>query len=54
MARPISIIQITERERKELQRRGEVVKQEQVAEQLGVSKACVNKWSQRTDKSEFP
>ncbi len=30
--------------------RGDVVKQEQVAEQLGVSKACVNKWSQRFER----
>ena len=29
---------------------GDVVKQEQVAEQLGVSKACVNKWSQRFER----
>ena len=70
MARPVSILDITETERTELQRRlnspttaqrdslraaivlrrGEGIKQEQVAEQLGVSKACVNKWSQRFER----
>ena len=70
MARPVSILDITETERTELQRRlnspttaqrdslraaivlrrGEGITQEQVAEQLGVSKACVNKWSQRFER----
>ena len=70
MGRPISKVEITEAERKELQRRvnaptttkrdslraaivlrrAEAIKQEQVAEELGVSKACVNKWSQRFER----
>ena len=70
MARPVSILDITETERTELQRRlnspttaqrdslraaivlwrGEGITQQQVAEQLGVSKACVNKWSQRFER----
>jgi transposase len=70
MARPISIIEVTETERQELQRRvkaptvskrdglraaivlrrAEGKKQVQVAEELGVSVACVNKWSQRFDR----
>lgn len=31
-------------------RRAEGIKQEQVAQELGVSKACVNKWSQRFER----
>ena len=70
MARPVSILDITETERMELQRRlnspttaqrdslraaivlrrGEGITQQQVAKQLGVSKACVNKWSQRFER----
>lgn len=70
MGRPISIVQITEQEKQELQRRvksptvskrdslraqiilrrAEGVKQREVAEQLGVSVACVNKWSQRFER----
>jgi transposase len=70
MARPVSILDITETERTELQRRlnspttaqrdslraaivlrrGEGITQQQVAEQLGVSKTCVNKWSQRFER----
>jgi len=70
MARPISIIEVTETEQQELLRRvnaptaskrdslrAEIVlnraegkKQVQVAKELGVSLACVNKWSQRFDR----
>ena len=70
MARPVSVIEITETERTELQRRlsspttaqrdslraaivlrrAEGIEQEQVANQLGVSKTCVNKWSQRFER----
>ena len=70
MARPVSILDITETERTELQRRlnspttaqrdslraaivlrrGEGITQQQVAEQFGVSKTCVNKWSQRFER----
>ena len=70
MGRPISKLEITEAEKKELQRRVDAptaskrdslraaivlrrvdgVKQEQVAQELGVSKACVNKWSQRFER----
>lgn len=67
MARPISIIELTDAEEKELRkrvsaatcskrdslraaiilRRAEGMKQKDVAEELGVSVPCVNKWSQR-------
>ena len=67
MARPVSILDISAEEEKEIRRRVgasttskrdhlraaiilrriDVVKQVQVAEELGVSVACVNKWSQR-------
>ena len=70
MARPISIVELTEAEGEELQRRvkaptesqrdslraaiilrrAEGVKQVQVARELGVSVACVNKWSQRFER----
>jgi transposase len=70
MARPISIIELTEQEEAELRRRvnaytcstrdslrasiilrrAEGVKQSQVAAELGVSVACVNKWSQRFER----
>jgi transposase len=70
MARPISKIELTDSERRELQRRekaptvskrdslraaivlrrAEGVKQVQIAEDLGVSVACVNKWSQRFEQ----
>jgi len=70
MARPISIIELTEVEEQELQRRvkastaskrdslraaivlrrSEGVRQSQVAQELGVSVACVNKWSQRFER----
>ncbi len=70
MARPISIIELTDLELQELQRRvkaptvsvrdslrativlrrSEGVKQAQLAEELGVSVPCVNKWSQRFER----
>ena len=70
MARPISVVELTEAEEEELQRRvkaptaskrdslraaivlrrAEGVKQVQVAKELGVSVACVNKWSQRFER----
>ena len=70
MARPISIIEVTDCEQQELERRVnaptvskrdslraaivlrrvEGMKQVQVAEELGVSVACVNKWSQRFER----
>lgn len=70
MARPISVVEITESEQQELQRRvnaptvskrdglraaivlrrAEGTKQVQVAEELGASVACVNKWSQRFER----
>lgn len=70
MARPISIVEVTESEHRELERRvnaptaskrdslraaivlrrAEGKKQVQVAEELGVSVACVNKWSQRFER----
>jgi transposase len=70
MARPVSSIEITEAERKELQRRVRAstvskrdslraaiilrrangIGQVQVARELGVSAACVNKWSQRFER----
>jgi transposase len=70
MARPISIIEITPEERRELQRRVKAhtspqrdslratiilkraagMKQVDVADELGVSVACVNKWSQRFER----
>ena len=70
MARPITLIDLTDGERHELQRRvkahtvaqrdsrraaivlrrSQGLKQAQVATQLGVSKACVNKWSQRFER----
>ena len=66
-ARPISIIELTDLELQELQRRvkaptvsvrdslrativSEGVKQAQLAEELGVSVPCVNKWSQRFER----
>jgi transposase len=71
MARPISIIEITEQEKQELQRRvkastvskrdslraqiilrrADGLKQAEVAEEQGVSVACVNKWSQRFERA---
>ena len=71
MARPISIIEITEQEKQELQRRvkastvskrdslraqiilrrADGLKQAEVAEELRVSVACVNKWSQRFEQA---
>ncbi len=70
MARPISIIELTQEEQRELQRRvnaptvsrrdnlrakivlcrAEGMKQIQVGEELRVSVACVNKWSQRFEQ----
>lgn len=70
MARPISIVEVTESEQRELERRvkaptvskrdslraaivlrrAEGKKQVQVAGELGVSVACVNKWSQRFER----
>jgi transposase len=70
MGRPISILELTEAEEEELQRRvkastvsqrdslraaiilrrTEGVRQVQVAAELGVSVACVNKWSQRFER----
>jgi len=70
MARPISVIELTEAEAQELRRRvnaptaskrdslraaiilrrAEGIKQTQVAAELGVSVACVNKWSQRFER----
>ncbi len=70
MGRPISVVEVTEAERRELERRvksptssqrdslraaiilrrSEGIKQEQIAEELGVSKNAVNKWSQRFDR----
>jgi transposase len=70
MARPISVVELTDVERTELQRRlkaptvakrdslraaivlrrAEGVKQAQVAAELQVSVACVNKWSQRYER----
>ncbi len=67
MGRPVSVVELTESERGELQRRvnaptaskrdslraaiilrrGEGIKQVQVAAELGVSVTCVSKWSQR-------
>jgi transposase len=70
MARPISVLELTEHELQELQRRvkastaskrdslraaivlrrAEAIKQMQVARELRVSVACVNKWSQRFER----
>jgi transposase len=70
MARPVSKIEITESERKELRRRvrasttskrdslraaiilrrAQGIGQVQLARELGVSAACVNKWSQRFER----
>ena len=70
MARPISRLEVTEAEERELQRRvkaptvskrdslraaivrrrSEGIRQTQVAQELGVSVACVNKWSQRFER----
>lgn len=70
MGRPVSILEITDAEREELERRVsaptvskrdslrasivlrrvEGIKQAQVAEELGVSVNCVNKWSQRFER----
>ena len=70
MARPISILELTDAERAELERRVNApttamrdhlrariilrrsagVTQTQVAAELGVSKACVNQWSQRFER----
>lgn len=70
MARPVSVLEITDPERAELERRVQApttavrdhlrariilrrvagLSQEQVAAELGVSKVCVNKWSQRFDR----
>jgi len=70
MARPISVVELTESEQQELERRvaaptaskrdslraaiilrrSEGIKQVQVAAELGVSVACVNKWSQRFER----
>ena len=70
MARPVSVLEITDPEHAELERRVQApttavrdhlrariilrrvagLSQEQVAAELGVSKACVNKWSQRFDR----
>jgi transposase len=70
MARPISIIELSDAEEKELRRRlsastsskrdslraaivlhrAEGMKQADVAEELGVSVPCVNKWSQRFER----
>lgn len=70
MARPISIVEITDEERSELERRVSAhttpqrdslraaivlkrsagMKQVDVAAELGVSVACVNKWSQRFER----
>ena len=70
MARPVSTIEITQSERRELQRRVNApsvpkrdsqraaivlrrtsgIGQVQVAKELGVSAACVNKWSQRFER----
>jgi transposase len=70
MARPISVVEVTESEQQELQRRvnaptvskrdslraaivlrrAEGKRQVEVAEELGVSVACVNKWSQRFER----
>ena len=70
MARPITVIEFTESEKQELQRRlkastaskrdslraaivlrrSQGVRQVQVAEELGVSVTCVNKWSQRFER----
>jgi transposase len=71
MARPISTIEVTESEQRELQRRvnaptvskrdslraaivlrrSEGRRQVDVADELGVSVACVNKWSQRFERN---
>lgn len=70
MARPISVLELTEHELQELQRRvkastvskrdslraaivlrrAEAIRQMQVARELRVSVACVNKWSQRFER----
>jgi len=70
VARPISVVELTESEQQELKRlgtaptaskrdslraaiilrRSEGIKQVQVAAELGVSVACVNKWSQRFER----
>lgn len=70
MARPVSTIEITDAERRELRRRVNApsvskresqraaivlrrtsgIGQVQVAQELGVSAACVNKWSQRFER----
>ena len=52
MARPVAVLDLHPEEQRELERRvrAEGVKQRDVAERLGVSVACVNKWSQRFDR----